>query len=185
MSGQGYGFHRDVPNSELDILAAGTIIWTASSTAVTIPAAATSGLTIVAGGLNITAGGLTITAGGLTSADSATLFGYATGAGGSAAGQAANKAATVVLSKPCGLITTHNAALAANTEISFQVTNTLVSITDVIACCVQSGGTTGEYEAHISDVGSGTFEITLANMTAGSLSDAVLINFAVISSVVA
>lgn len=184
MSGKGYGFHRDIPNSELDILAAGTIIWSASATDITIPAAATSGLTIVAGGLTVTAGGITIAAGGLTSADSASLIGYATGAGG-AVGQLTNKAQTVVLSKPCGTVTTDNAALAADTEISFQVTNTLVSITDTIAVCVQSGGTSGEYEAHISDVGSGTFEITLANMTGGSLSDAVLINFVVISAVVA
>ena len=66
MAGKGYGWHRDVPNSELDILVAGTIVLTSSATAVTLPAAVTSGLTVAAGGLTVTAGGLTVTAGDCT-----------------------------------------------------------------------------------------------------------------------
>jgi len=62
----GFGFHRDIGNSELDIQVAGTVIFTASSTAVTLPSGVTSGLTIAAGGLTVTAGGLTVTAGDLT-----------------------------------------------------------------------------------------------------------------------
>jgi len=184
MGGKGYGFHRDVANSELDILAAGTIIWTASSTAVTIPAGATSGLTIVAGGLTVTAGGLTVTAGGLTSASATALIGYATGAGG-AVTQGTDKSTTVVLSKPCGTITTHAESLNAATEATFTVTNTLVAATDTIALSIQSGGTSGEYEAHVTQVAAGSFDIALSNLTAGALADAVLINFAVISAVAA
>ena len=40
MAGKGYGFHRDVANSELDILAAGTIALTLSTTAVSFPTGA-------------------------------------------------------------------------------------------------------------------------------------------------
>jgi len=62
----GFGFRRDIANSRLIVEVAGTGVIQATTTAVTIPAAVTSGLTIVAGGLAVTAGGLTITAGGLT-----------------------------------------------------------------------------------------------------------------------
>jgi len=182
MGGKGYGWHRDVSNSEIDILTAGTIIFTASSTAVTIPAGATSGLTVVAGGATITAGGLAITAGGLDIVSPLTLFGYATGAGG-AATQADNKQTGVTVSKPCGTVTTHNQALGAGAESTFTVTNTLVAVGDVVTCSIVSGGTTGEYLAWCSAVAAGSFDITIANQSGSSASDAVLINFAVISGV--
>jgi hypothetical protein len=50
----GFGFHRDVGNTELDIQVNGTVVLTASATALTIPAAVTSGLTISGGGLTVT-----------------------------------------------------------------------------------------------------------------------------------
>jgi len=110
--------------------------------------------------------------------------GYSTGAGG-AVTQITSKATGVTLSKVAGTITTHAAALAAAVEVTFTVTNTTVAITDVIVLSIQSGGTSGEYLAHVTDVGAGSFDITLANMSASSASDAVLINFAVIKGVVA
>jgi hypothetical protein len=58
-----------------------------------------------------------------------------------------------------------------------------VAIGDTIVLSIQSGGTSGEYLAHVTDVGAGVFDITLANMSASSASDAVLINFAVIKAV--
>jgi len=111
-------------------------------------------------------------------------IGYAKGAGG-AVTQITSKATGVTLSKLCGSITTDNAALAAAAEVTFIVTNTKVAITDVIVLSIQSGGTSGEYLAHVSDVGAGTFDITLANMSASSASDVVIINFAVIKAVAA
>ena len=111
-------------------------------------------------------------------------IGYSTGAGG-AVTQATSKATGVTLSKVTGTITTHNAALAAAAEATFTVTNSVVAITDVVVLSIQSGGTSGEYLAHVTDVGAGSFDITLANMSASSASDAVLINFAVIKGVAA
>ena len=111
-------------------------------------------------------------------------IGYATGSGG-AVTQSTSKATGVTLSKVTGTITTHAAELAAATEVSFIVTNTAVAITDVIVLSIQSGGTSGEYQATVTDVGAGTFDITIANLTAGALSDSLLINFAVIKGVVA
>ncbi|MAH45445.1 hypothetical protein CMI37_06430 [Candidatus Pacearchaeota archaeon] len=111
-------------------------------------------------------------------------IGYATGAGGAVA-QATNKQTGVTLSKVTGTVTTHAEALAAGAETTFTVTNTTVAITDVVVLSIQSGGTSGEYLAHVTDVGAGSFDITLANMSGSSASDAVLINFAVIKGVVA
>jgi len=185
MSGKGYGFHRDVVNSELDILSAATIIWTSSATAVTIPAAATSGLTVVAGGITVTAGGVTVTAGGLDLV-AAELGGYGTGAGGTVTqGAGSGKATGVTLSKPCGKITMNGAALNAGVEVIFTVTNTLVAVTDVIIVTHTSGGTSGAYYPFISDVGAGTFDITVSNISGGNLTETPVLNFAVISTVVA
>ncbi len=74
--------------------------------------------------------------------------------------QATNKTTGVTLSNRAGTITTNNAALAAAAEATFTVTNTTVAATDVIACSVVSGGTSGEYLAHTSAVASGSFDIT-------------------------
>ena len=111
-------------------------------------------------------------------------IGYSTGAGG-AVTQATSKSTGVTLSKVTGTITTHAETLAAAAEVTFIVTNTNVAITDVIVLSIQSGGTSGEYTANVTDVGAGVFDITLANLSASSASDAVLINFAVIKAVVA
>lgn len=96
--------------------------------------------------------------------------------------QATNKSTGVTLSNRAGTITTNNAALAAAAEATFTVTNTTVAATDVIACSVVSGGTSGEYLAHTSAVAAGSFDITLANMSGASASDAVLINFVVLGA---
>ncbi len=184
MGGKGYGFHRDVPNSEIDILTAGDIVFTASSTAVTIPAAATSGLTVVAGGTTITAGGLAITAGGYNHADPLTLFGYVTGAGG-AATQSGNKQTTVEINNVCGTVTTHAEQLDAGTETTFQVDCDPVGVGDVVICSIQDGGTPEEYVAWCSTVAAASFKITLANQSGSNASDVVKINFAIISAVAA
>ena len=109
---------------------------------------------------------------------------YATGAWW-AVTQATNKQTWVTLSTVTWTITTHAEALAAAAESTFTVTNTAVAITDVIVLSIQSGWTSGEYLAHVTDVWAWSFDITLANMSGSSASDAVLINFAVIKWVVA
>ncbi len=180
----GYGFHRDIPNSELDIEVAGTVIFTSSATAVTIPAGATSGLTVAAGGVTVTAGGVTVTAGALGSVSDTIPIGYATGAGGTVA-QQTDKGTTVVMSKPCGKITMDNAQLNAGVEVIFTVTNTLVSVTDVIVVVHTSAGTAGGYLPYVSRVANGAFDITVSNISGGNLTEAPVLNFAVISAVVA
>jgi len=118
----------------------------------------------------------------LISASPDVPLGYATGAGG-AVTQQTNKGTGVTLNTVTGTITTNNASLAAGVEIAFIVTNSNVEIGDVIVLSIQSGGTSGEYLAHVTDVGAGVFDITLANMSGADATDALLINFAVIKAV--
>lgn len=106
-------------------------------------------------------------------------FGYTAGAGGTVT-QLTSKATGVTLNKLSGAITTHNAALAAAAEVKFTVTNNTVAITDVPIVAIRSGGTSGAYDCTVGAVANGSFDIVLANKSAGSLSQAVVINFAII-----
>lgn len=107
--------------------------------------------------------------------------GYAVGAGGGVL-QATNKATTVVLNKSCGQITMDAAALAASTTVTFTLTNSTVEAGDVIVMNHITGGTLGAYTLNAS-TGIGTANINVRNVTLGSLSEAIVLRFAVIKVV--
>jgi hypothetical protein len=107
--------------------------------------------------------------------------GYATGAGGTIT-QSTNKSTGVTLSTICGAITMNNAALAAATIVSFVLTNTTIAVTDVMVLNHISGGTIGAYTLN-AQCAAGSATINVRNNTAGSLSDAIIIQFAVIKGV--
>jgi len=106
-------------------------------------------------------------------------LGYTTGAQGTVT-QATDKSTGVTLNKSAGRITMNNAALASNTAASFTLTNSLISTNDVIITNVSGGGTAGAYTTYVSSMTAGSAVITLRNMSAGSLSEAVIINYAII-----
>ena len=97
--------------------------------------------------------------------------------------QGTSKTTTVVVNSKAGVITTHNAALAATTAVQFTMTNSAISGTDVVVANCGTGGTAGSYQTHVVSVGAGTAVVRLSNTSAGSLSEAVTINFVVIDSV--
>jgi hypothetical protein len=105
-------------------------------------------------------------------------IGYPVGLGGVVT-QETNKATTVVLSKVCGQITMDDDALAAAAEVSFTVTNTTVAAGDVVLVNHSSGGTGGAYLAQANTIAAGSFKITVANLSAGSLSEAIVLTFIV------
>lgn len=109
-------------------------------------------------------------------------LGYGTGAGGTVT-QATNKSTTVVLNTVSGAITMNAAALAAATIVSFTFTNSAIAATDVINTNHISGGTTGAYTINCRATGAGTAACDIRNNTAGSLSEAIVIQFAVIKAV--
>ena len=74
----------------------------------------------------------------------------------------------------------NNAALAAAAEVSFTVTNSEVSATDVVVVNHASAGTAGAYLVQANTLAAGSFAITVANLSAGSLSEAIVLNFVAI-----
>lgn len=106
-------------------------------------------------------------------------LGYSTGAQGTVT-QLTDKGTGVTLSKSAGRITMNNAALAGNTAVSFTLTNSLISTNDVIILNISGGATAAAYTTYVSSMTTGSAVITLRNLTAGSLSEAVIINFAII-----
>ena len=107
-------------------------------------------------------------------------FGYTAAAQGTVT-QATSKSTGVTLNKSAGQITMNNAALAGATAVSFTLTNSLISANDLLILNVGSGGTAVAYTVYTSSISAGSAVITLRNMTtATSLSEAVVINFALI-----
>lgn len=127
--------------------------------------------------------GTSLTATGIIASSGTAGIGYTTGAGGTVT-QATSKTTGVTLNKTSGQITMNGAALAAAAEVSFTVTNSTVASTDVIIVNVQSVGTAGAYFVTVGAVANGSFSITVGNASAGSLSQALVLNFAVIKSVI-
>ena len=105
-------------------------------------------------------------------------FGYITGGGGTVT-QATNKATGVTLNNPAGQITMNNASLAAATVVSFTLTNSTISNTDLLLINHVSGGTLGAYTFNAS-CGTGSAAIYVRNASAGSLGEAIVLRYAVI-----
>jgi hypothetical protein len=112
-------------------------------------------------------------------------LGYATGAGGTVTqGSGSGKATALTLSKLCGTITLDGAALAAATTVSFTWTNTMLIATDVVIFNHISTGTLGAYNI-TCNCGSSTATVYVRNVHTASLSEAIVIRFAVIKAVAA
>jgi len=110
-------------------------------------------------------------------------LGYGTGAGGTVT-QITSKLTGVTLNTTCGQITMNSAALAANTTVSFVVTNSKVAATDTIITHPQGGAAdTANYTVRVRAFAAGSFTVSVRNESAGSLSEALVINFAVIKAV--
>jgi hypothetical protein len=107
--------------------------------------------------------------------------GYATGSGGTVA-QATSKATGVTLNKSTGQITLDAALLAADTTVSFTLTNTVIEANDILILNHISAGTAGSYLLNAQSA-AGSASINVRNITAGSLSEAIVISFAVIKAV--
>jgi hypothetical protein len=106
-------------------------------------------------------------------------LGYTEEASG-AVTQLTDKSTGVTLNKSAGQITLNGAALANITNVSFVLTNNTISAKDVIVLSVASGATAGAYNCWISGKTIGSCTITIRNLSGGSLSEAFVLNFAVI-----
>lgn len=108
-------------------------------------------------------------------------IGY-TSTGGGYIDQLTSKATTVILNKPTGLIYTYNDNLNAAATVSFTLTNSTISSTDLIIIQHVQGGTQFNY-AVSAIAGSGSATVYLKNISAGNLAENLYLRFAVIKSV--
>ncbi len=109
-------------------------------------------------------------------------LGYTTGSGGTVT-QASNKTTAVTLNKINGEIVMNGAALADDATAAFTLTNSTIAATDVVIVNVASVGTAGAYQVTVGAVAAGSCSISVLNVSGGSLSEAIKLNFAVIKAV--
>lgn len=91
--------------------------------------------------------------------------------------QLTNKATGVTLNTQSGAITMNAAALAAAAEVTFIVTNSQCGANDLPYAVHKSAGTAGAYSVECNTVAAGSFRITVGNWSAGSLSEAIVLQF--------
>lgn len=127
---------------------------------------------------NVTGGNL-LSAGGIFSNNSSGI-GYATGSGGTVT-QLTSRTTGVTLNKISGAITLFSAA-GTSAYTTFTVTNSTVAATDVIIVNQKSG--TDKYEAFVTNVSAGSFNITFSDVS-GTTTEQPVFNFAVIKAVAA
>ena len=107
-------------------------------------------------------------------------FGYTAAAQGTVT-QATDKSTAVTLNKPAGRITMNNAALATATNATFTLNNSFISANDTVILTISGGqATAGSYNVFANGLAAGSVSISLRNISGGSLSEAVVINFAII-----
>ena len=107
-------------------------------------------------------------------------LGYGTGAGGTVT-QATSKSTAVTLNKPCGQITMNNAALAAGGTVLFQVTNSLALSSSIVVVNANANPAGEFYSVWCSHSFAGGFFVCIRNITAVPLSDALVLNFALLT----
>lgn len=193
---------QDGSGAVLDLYAGATRVWRVTSTGITsaiaglfpdgtaaLPSVAQSsdpdnGLWFGANVVNVSTAGvqrLQVTATGQILALTPTGgVGYGTGAGG-AVTQATDKATGVTLDKVTGNITMNAASLAADTTVSFTLTNAAIAAEDVVVVSHHSAGTAGAYTL-TAQAAAGSAVISVRNITGAALGEAIVIKFAVIKA---
>ena len=110
-------------------------------------------------------------------------LGYTANAQGSVT-QATSKSTAVTLNKSAGVITMNNASLATATNATFTLNNSLISANDTIILTIAGGqATAGSYNVFANSLAAGSVSITLRNISGGSLSEAIVVNYCLIHCV--
>jgi hypothetical protein len=107
-------------------------------------------------------------------------IGYSAAAQGTVT-QATSKSTAVTLDKSAGRITMNNASLATATNATFTLNNSIIGANDAVILTISGGqATPGSYNVFANSLTAGSVSITLRNISGGSLSEAVVINFAIV-----
>jgi hypothetical protein len=111
-------------------------------------------------------------------------LGYSAAAQGTVT-QATDKSTAVTLNKSMGRITMNGASLATATNATFTLNNNTISANDTVILTISGGqATAGSYNAFANSIASGSVSITLRNISGGTLSEAVIVNFCVLHGAV-
>jgi hypothetical protein len=113
-------------------------------------------------------------------------LGYGTGSGGTVT-QATSKSTAVTLNKPNGVIVMASGSMPANGVVQFQVNNSLVVSTDhiIITPAGPNGAVGYNYHFGVLAGNNGLFYVSVRNMSAGALDEAISIKFAIIKGATA
>jgi hypothetical protein len=110
-------------------------------------------------------------------------LGYTAAAQGTVT-QLTSKSTAVTLDKSAGQITMNNASLSTATNATFTLNNSLISANDTVILTIAGGqATPGSYNVFANSLSAGSVSITLRNISGGSLSEAIIINFSLIHCV--
>ena len=110
-------------------------------------------------------------------------IGYTAAAQGTVT-QATDKSTAVTLNKPAGRITMNNASLNTATNATFTLNNSFISANDTVVLTISGGqATPGSYNVFANALAAGSVSISLRNISGGTLSEAVVINFAILHCV--
>jgi hypothetical protein len=110
-------------------------------------------------------------------------IGYTAAAQGTVT-QATDKSTAVTLNKPAGRITMNNASLTTATNATFTLNNSFISANDTVVLTISGGqATAGSYNVFANSLAAGSVSISLRNISGGTLSEAVVINFAILHCV--
>ena len=136
---------------------------------------------------SVTVSGAVTTTGAITTTGAVTAalvtasseLGYAAAAQGTVT-QLTDKSTAVTLNNSAGQITMNGATLNTLTNVTFTLNNSTISAKDVTILNVAAGATAGAYNCWISSKATGSCTITVRNISGGNLSEAIVINFAII-----
>ena len=117
--------------------------------------------------------------GAVTSSSPTAGVGYATGARATQT-QATSKSTGVTVNAVAGDITLHAASVAANTTVSFVLTNSSIAANDTVILNHVATGTFGSYHLNAHGFAAGSCTIDVRNISAGALAEAIIVRFVVI-----
>ena len=112
--------------------------------------------------------------------ESSGTLGYTAAAQGTVT-QLTDKSTAVTLNKSAGRITMNNASLTTATNATFTLNNSFISANDTVILTISGGqATPGSYNVFANALAAGSVSITLRNISGGTLSEAIVINFALL-----
>ena len=118
-------------------------------------------------------------------------LGYSTGSGGAVigahinAGTGATGTITIDTANAGTITMEATTAIGIAASVVFTLTNNFIAVTDAVIANIATGGTANAYTVNVLTVAAGSVGLRVTNISAGILSEAVVVSFAIIKAVAA